>query len=211
MKKKQVKPIFKKIWNFIWEEDSVWSWIVNIILAFVIIKFIVYPGLGFLLGTTYPIVAVMSGSMEHDGTFDEWWISKTARCEESNMCTQMEFYKEYALTKDQFIEFPFKNGFDTADIMVVKGAEPEQIEVGDVVVYWASEPIPVIHRVIKKWSDNDLILLRTKGDHNSNVNYNERTINADNVVGKAVLRIPYLGWIKIGFVRFLGYFGINAR
>ena len=65
--KKSAKDIWKKVWHFIWEEDSVASWVVNIILAFVLIKFIVYPGLGFALGTTHPVVAVVSPSMEHNG------------------------------------------------------------------------------------------------------------------------------------------------
>ncbi len=65
MGKRKFKKLLKKIWYFIWEDDSIWSWIVNIILAFVIIKFIVYSGLGFMLSTSHPIVAVVSGSMEH--------------------------------------------------------------------------------------------------------------------------------------------------
>ena len=56
---------FKKIWNFLWHEDSVTSWVVSIILAFVIVKFIIYPLIGVFLGTSFPIVAVVSESMEH--------------------------------------------------------------------------------------------------------------------------------------------------
>ena len=67
MDKKKFINILKKTWHFIWEDDSVWSWIVNIILAIVLIKFIIYPGLGLVLGTSYPIVAVVSDSMEHSG------------------------------------------------------------------------------------------------------------------------------------------------
>ena len=59
------RAFLKKAWHFIWEDDSVLSWLVNIILAFVLIKFIVYPGLGFILQTTHPVVAVVSESMEH--------------------------------------------------------------------------------------------------------------------------------------------------
>ncbi|MBW2993462.1 hypothetical protein KY317_02720, partial [Candidatus Woesearchaeota archaeon] len=60
------KEIVHKTWDFIWNSNSVWSWIVNIILAFVIIKFLLYPGLGLVTGTSHPIVAVVSNSMEHD-------------------------------------------------------------------------------------------------------------------------------------------------
>ena len=73
MGKMEFKKLLKKTWYFIWEDDSIWSWIVNIILAFVLIKFIVYPGLGFILSTSHPVVAVVSESMEHNMEFDEWW------------------------------------------------------------------------------------------------------------------------------------------
>ena len=73
MGKREFKKLLKKTWYFIWEDDSIWSWIVNIILAFVLIKFIVYPGLGFVLSTSHPVVAVVSESMEHNMEFNEWW------------------------------------------------------------------------------------------------------------------------------------------
>ena len=79
-KKKDYKALIGYIWFFIWEDDSVWSWIINIILAFVIIKFMVYPIIGLTLTTSHPIVAVVSGSMEHDGSFDDWW-SSNALCD----------------------------------------------------------------------------------------------------------------------------------
>ena len=88
----ELKSVLKTIWNFIWNDDSIWSWLVNIVLAFVIIKFIVYPGLGFLLSTDYPIVAVVSSSMEHDGNFDNWWSP------------QESWYLGYDITKEQFLD-----------------------------------------------------------------------------------------------------------
>ena len=47
LSRKKAKPegkklTWKKIWWFIWEDDSWASWFVNVILAFVIIKFLVY-------------------------------------------------------------------------------------------------------------------------------------------------------------------------
>ena len=55
-----------KTWKFIWDNDSPLSWILNVIIAFILVKFIIYPGLGLLLGTTHPVVAVVSGSMSHN-------------------------------------------------------------------------------------------------------------------------------------------------
>jgi signal peptidase I len=61
---KRQDDVLKKVWSFLWG-DSVFSWIIQILLAFLVIKFIIYPGLGFVFNTSYPIVAVVSGSMEH--------------------------------------------------------------------------------------------------------------------------------------------------
>jgi len=221
MNKKELIKILKKVWYFIWEDNSIWSWIVNIILAFILIKFVVYPAMGFVFGTTHPVVAVMSGSMEHKITqnqegkleicgniygekhrvnFDYYW----------NECGY--WYTANAnITKQQFSKFPFKSGFNTADIMVVISADESNIDVGDIVVYWVQEPVPVIHRVINKWEENGEYFITTKGDHNSRTNFNEKKLNTNQLVGKAVLRIPYLGWVKIGFVKFMKFFGVTVR
>ena len=45
-----MKKQIKKIRAFL-KEDSILSWIVNIILALIIVKFLLYPGIGFLLST----------------------------------------------------------------------------------------------------------------------------------------------------------------
>jgi len=105
-----MKDKLKKLWRFIWEDNSIWSWLVNLVLAFVLVKFIIYPGLGLLLGTGYPVVAVVSGSMEHDGGFDNWWNS------------QENIYNELGITKKEFKDFRFKNGFNKGDIMVLIGS-----------------------------------------------------------------------------------------
>lgn len=203
--KEEAKDMGKRIWNFIWHEDSAWSWIANIILAFVIIKFIFYPVLGLLVGTGFPIVAVVSGSMEHDGSFDAWWNSD-AICGEIK-CTQEEYYAGYGLTKGDFLDYRFMNGFNKGDIMVLLGLSPEKIKKGDVVVFMTNRPDPIIHRVIKiglnEWGYN----FQTKGDHNLesiNINgFSEIGISEKQILGKAVFRVPYLGWIKVWFADYI--------
>ena len=198
MNRKKIKAILKKTWWFIWEDDSIWSWIVNIILAFVLIKFIVYPGLGFLLGTNYPIVAVVSSSMEHDGSFDNWWNG------------QERWYLNQNISKEQFAKFNFKNGFNKGDIMILYGKKPANIEVGDVIVFKSQRPDPIIHRVVKKWKINGEYYFQTKGDHNADsiksVGLDETNINQDMLLGNAVVRIPLLGYIKIWFAQLIGLF-----
>jgi len=210
MDRKQLKTILKKTWVFLWESNSVWSWIANILLAFILIKFIVYPGLGLFLNTSHPIVAVVSGSMEHDGDFDKWWNS-VALCE-GRACSQKDFYNTYNISKEDFFSFSYKNGFNAGDIMVLRGFSAERLQVGDVLVFNNYRPDPIIHRAIKIWQEDGEYYFQTKGDHNlesiSSITLNETKIPSSQLVGKAVLKIPYLGWIKIGFVKLLSFFRI---
>lgn len=174
---------FRKIWNFIWHDDSILSWIVNIILALVIVKFLIYPGLGLIFNTNYPLVAVVSGSMVHDQkNFDEWWS------------VNGKWYEKNNLTKEQFKKFRFKNGFNKGDIMILFGSK--KIKVGDVIVYTGFSPYPIIHRVVRIDQDSYFIM---KGDHNSD---KDPSLVKESV-GKAVIRIPLLGYIKILFIDYI--------
>lgn len=205
------KSLWGKIWYFIWEDDSIWSWIVNVIIAFILIKFIIYPGLGFALQTSHPIVAVVSGSMEHKmvnhGTYYDICRKQMDKKEHVNferfweICGQ-RYELELGITKDQFQEFSMKNGFNKGDIMILYSAK--DIEVGDVIVY-QGQSFPIIHRVVKidQADSNKLV---TSGDHNG---YNDPEITRDKMIGKAVFRVPFLGYIKIWAVQFLCIFNHN--
>jgi len=197
---KEYKSYFKKFWYFIWEDDSVWSWIVNVILAFILIKFIVYPGLGFTLSTTHPVVAVVSESMEHLGNYDEWWDNGGS------------WYLENGISKKDFKSFKLRNGFDKGDIIILKGKSMKDIEVGDIIVFQTLKPDPLIHRVVKKWKENSVYLVQTKGDNyatnkksikgydNQGYYIDETRISEEQIIGEALFRIPLLGYIKILFV-----------
>jgi signal peptidase I len=185
--------LLKKTWWFIWEDDSLASWIVNILLAFVLIKFLIYPGLGLILGTSYPVVAVVSGSMEHHGSFDDWWVSD-AMCPAK--CSQSDWYAKLGISKEQFKTFIFSNGFNKGDIIVLTGTPPEKIGVGDVIVFKANRlSYPIIHRVIAKEDG----IVTTKGDFNPDSGSEDKGITEGRYLGRAVFRIPFLGWIKIVF------------
>lgn len=176
--------VFKKIWHFIWKSDSFLSWIVNIVLAFILVKFIIYPGLGLILNTSLPVVAVVSSSMEHNGlSFDEWWA------------VNKDFYLEKNITKNAFENYDFKNGFNKGDIIVLYGTE--KIEKGDVIVYNGGARYPIIHRIIDKGEG-----YLTKGDNNMVAD--PREVEKENVIGKGVFKIPWLGWVKIIFNMLIG-------
>ena len=195
MNKQQIKTYLKKTWDFIWHSNSVWSWIVNIILAFLIIKFIVYPLLGLVFATSHPIVAVVSESMEHDGSFEKWWSAN------------QDWYQDYNITQEQFQDFPSKNGFNKGDIMILVGKKPKDIKTGDILVFQSGKPNPIIHRVVNKWQADDGWHFQTKGDNNKDSipasGVSETDIEEDRIIGKAVFRVPLLGWIKIIFVDYM--------
>jgi hypothetical protein len=182
--------MLQKIWHFLWHNNSIWSWIANVIVAFVVIKYLFLPGLGLLLGTPLPIVAVVSESMEHDGNFDTWWESEC--CTSGISCFQQKgLYAKQDITQKQFLDFPLKNGFNKGDLIVLTSAKNAQL--GDVIVFVTQNyPEPIIHRLVRKDTTYS-----TKGDNNCGISNLEKSILPEQVIGKATFRIPLLGWIKI--------------
>lgn len=210
----------KKVWHFIWEDDSVWSWLVNIVLAYVLIKFIFYPAIGFALASDYPAVAVVSCSMEHKpdncwvdcynrgGSWDNCRSNSFVMCgksfsdkKERNFDSFWEqcgdWYNKKRITEEEFNKFSFKDGFNMGDIFIVNGRS--EIKKGDVIVFNGGERNPIIHRVIGISEENGEIYYQTKGDHNSDSGSFEQKINKDRVYGKAIIKVPLLGWVKIWF------------
>jgi len=217
----KIKKSWKKVWKFLWHSDSAASWIVNIIIAFLLIRFVVYPLLGLVLGTGFPVVAVVSESMEHGLYNDQLCGQDFAEFPESfdsywNICGY--WYEKINISKEEFEQYPLKNGFNRGDIIVLRGAHRDSLSVGDVLVFQGPKPQPIIHRVVKEWEVvNDEtgevgMYYQTKGDHNRDSfggDLGELEIGEDRILGKGWLRIPYLGWIKIAFVDLLGLFGVN--
>lgn len=90
--------------------------------------------------------------------------------------------------------------FYKGDMIIVYGEK--NIKVGDIVVFDSPDrKYPIIHRVIEI-KDGGVV---TKGDNNS-VSDEGRwgVIPFDKIYGKAVLKIPLLGWVKILFVELTG-------
>ena len=85
---------------------------------------------------------------------------------------------------------------NVGDMVVVRHVRPEDIKIGDVIVFdTLSEPLPVIHRVYKINEDGTF---QTLGDNNNGVQHDwEKRIESKDIVGKSMLVIPYLGWVKI--------------
>lgn len=191
---KKFKNFWKKFWYLIWKDDSIKGWIISIIIMFVFIKFIFFPVLGLITGTSLPLAIVESCSMYHQGNlfsdFDGWWLK------------HKEKYTELNMNKEQFKEFIFKNGFNKGDILFIIGENPADIEVGDVIIFNAGTNHPIIHRVIEIKQENQEFIFSTIGDNNKEqLPGIEKRIHENQLVGKAVFKLaPYMGWGKLVWV-----------
>lgn len=179
------KEAVKKSWAFL-QEDSWQSWLVSLVLIIVIIKFIFFPVLSFLTGTSLPLVVVESCSMYHESGFDSWWSQNAA------------WYESKNITKEQFEEFTMHNGLNKGDILIVTREKLPKL--GDIIIYDAGSNHPLIHRIIS------LDPIQTKGDHNlaqlvpGNNPYgiDETNVKENTIIGKASFKVvPLLGWIKL--------------
>ena len=110
-------------------------------------------GLGQVLNTQTPVVAVFSDSMDPT------------------------FYK--------------------GDMIIVQGVD--NVSVGDIIVFDVPDrSYPIIHRIHEITPDG----IRTKGDNNLYVD--PWTISQNDIYGKAIIKFPLLGWVKIIFVNLTG-------
>lgn len=176
----------RQFWRWIWHSNSLLSWIVNFLLAFIIVRFAFYPLLGIILGTSLPLVVIESGSMEHFGTFEEWWNA------------QEDFYEEFEITEADIIDWPFKNGLNQGDIAVIRKRDFDSLKIGDVIVFRPpSNKKAIIHRIVGIEEE----FVETKGDANVGQIGIEKKIKPGQIEGIAIIRIPFLGWIKLVFVQ----------
>jgi len=187
---KKVKESAKKVWNFLVHEDSWASFFVDAILIVLIAKFLIFPGIGLALNTEYPVVAVVSKSMDHHGAnFDDWWSMNKA------------LYDKYGITKQDFENYYKSNGFKKGDVFVVKGISIEDLQIGDIIVYNSGMGgNPIIHRIVNITEEDGKFYFETKGDANNGQLAFEKRISEDQIYGKAVAWAPIIGWVKVAFV-----------
>lgn len=83
------------------------------------------------------------------------------------------------------------------DFTILRKIPSESIQKGDVVAFKVPSPYdkvylsPTVHRVIEKRTEKGVTYFRTKGD--ANLNPDPWTLPAENLIGKCITVIPYLG------------------
>jgi len=200
MKYKEIK----NKWNKLTE-----GWFGNIIYLFLgfVIAYSFNVFLSIVLNTETPVVAVFSCSMEHND-YNNWFCN----LREDEVCgrnindydpTRIDdywklcggWYESQNISKDKFSSFSFNDGLEVGDMIVVLNTN--NFNVGDIVIFNTDyRKYPIIHRVYSI-DGNDFL---TKGDNNSGPDSFTKT----KIHGKAVLKIPLLGWVKILFTQVTG-------
>ena len=206
MDKKGTKEKLKRLYEFIWKEDTLASWVVSLILIFLIVYFIFFPLLSLIMGSPMPLVVVESTSMHHPGgfientlglesSFGQWWEGKK------------EWYIERNINYSRARGWPLRTGLEMGDIVAVVGAN--QLEIGDIIIFRANKRHPVIHRIIDIEKEDGRTIYQTKGDNNRDQIPTERKILKNQIIGKAIFRIPKVGWVKLGQVEIFKLIGLN--
>lgn len=168
------EPKWKKKWK---ELNEGWKGTVLYCILGICFAILVHSISGILLGTSLPIVTVSSESM-----------------------------------------VPTLN---VGDVVIIKGEE--EYNPGDIIVFDGWEDEPIIHRIVaivedgkikrfdgwnglddeslKKLAEGKGKIYITKGDNNANCDqYVFPPVEESRIYGKAVTKIPYIGWVKILFV-----------
>ncbi|MDR1819504.1 MAG: signal peptidase I [Methanobrevibacter sp.] len=106
-------------------------------------------------------------------------------------------------------------GLEKTDFLGIHEFDPNNVKVGDIVVYnsvWF--PDPIIHRVIKVTEVNGTKLFIIKGDNNPIED--PYPVQPEQIVARVInlgdhsFIIPKVGYIKIFFSDFLSIFGIKT-
>lgn len=157
----------------------------------VLLVFGFWYGSQLVLGTPYPALAVVTGSMciPYDGGCDGW----------SDV---------------------FERTLHVGDLIIVKGVNPEELNSGypdsDIIVFHRpNNPDElIVHRIAAREVVDGETFFYTKGDGNptdrwpnpiSATEYDPwGAVSADQVVGKVIMRIPYLGHVVLFMRNSLG-------
>jgi len=85
---------------------------------------------------------------------------------------------------------------EVGDLIIVQGVPPGNIKIDDIIIFNAPQGSRTIHRVKEvRTLPNGTIQFKTKGDANPNAD--AYWISEQNVQGRLLYRMPYLGWLTL--------------
>ena len=88
---------------------------------------------------------------------------------------------------------------NVGDLLIVKGTDPNELHVGEIVIFKPPEPywrgIPWVHRIIDIEANGDDIKIKTKGD--ANAFPDPFWLKSENIIGAITMKIPYVGLLSL--------------
>jgi hypothetical protein len=105
------------------------------------------------------------------------------------------WYESQNISNEEFSSFIFNDGLEVGDMIIVLSTE--NFKTGDIAIFNTDyRKYPIIHRIYAVNGDDIL----TKGDNNASPD----SASKSKVYGKAIFKIPLLGWVKILFTKITG-------
>jgi len=153
----------------LWKNEYIQTAVMILLVIAIVIGF--WYGSRAILNTDYPMLAVASGSMcLLPGPYCDGW------------------------------SHPFERTLHVGDLIVVEGINVSDIKAapypdGDIIVFHQSYGDElIVHRAIEKRTQDGIISFVTKGDGNTGP---DQPIPAAQVIGKVILRIPWVGHLAL--------------
>lgn len=189
-----------------------------------ILAFLIYQLLGFILGTSLPLATVVSGSMEPSFFRGDIIIISSAKNLKSEIVTIDENIASRNITEFLKINsYTNEYGIKEAKEIIINGQTINVLEApknkNSVVVFKSNlTGKDIIHRVVLKIEANDGTFVLTKGDNNktnflidqqceitgnfvTNGCIHVSAIEKEELLGKKIGRIPYIGYLKLFLFR----------
>ncbi len=203
------------------KENEAIGWVVYLASAF-IFAWLIYTGLGLLLGTQSPMMIVVSASMEplyHRGDIIILHGTTAEGLDGPVVELGMPSLQERELAS---FASPSYSGRQIQSIEFDSGQSLEITQEGSVVVYWSTHlRKPVVHRTVAKLHAGDGWYVLTKGDSEQNSTVDQdcgQILNGrpqkdcielypvpiENLQGKSFLHIPLVGCVKLWLLDDLG-------
>lgn len=163
----------------LWKNEYFQTAVTIVLIVVLVLGF--WLGLRFALNNDYPMLAVASGSMclVQPNQCDGW-------------------------------SHPFARTLHTGDLIIVQGVSASDIHtgpnpVGDILVFHVSPGSDelIVHRAIEETTIDGTIYFITQGDANNAPGPPETpglpagAVPMSDVVGKVVLRVPWIGWLAL--------------
>jgi len=174
----------------LWKNEYIQTAVVIGLIALAV--FSLWYGSQVVLNTPYPALAVVSGSMciPYNSACDGWTS----------------------------VTHPFERTLHKGDLIIVQGINPRELNTNypdsDIIVFHEPDDLPdlIVHRIVAVHEVNGTLYFRTKGDGNSHIKWPDtpsaseydpwntdgiKGVREDLVVGRVVMRIPWLGHLVL--------------